>query len=250
MPRFAANLTFLFNEFPPIERIEQASKAGLDAVEILFPYDLDANRLSSELGDYNIPLALINTPPTFWSSGQRGLAAVPGQQESFRRDFTRALKLAQNLSAQHIHVMSGIANGPKATDTFLKNLEWACEQAPDQSLTIEPINPTDMPGYFLSSFDQAAKIITTLKARNLALQFDTYHAQIITGDVQKTWNQHGHLAAHIQVASTPNRDEPSTDPFDHPAFFHHLDKTGYTGLISGEYHPKTRTIDGLNWLNT
>lgn len=247
MPKFAANLTFLFTEFPQIGRIEQASKAGFDAVEILFPYDLDATALKFQLGDHNIPLALINTPPTDWDAGGRGLAAVPGQQDTFRRDFTQALELAQTLNAQHIHIMSGIANGPEASDTFLKNLEWASLQDRNQSLTIEPINSTDIPGYFLNSFDHAAEIISSLAMPNLALQFDTYHAQIITNDVQKTWEEHGELATHIQVANTPSRHEPSSDPFDHQSFFRYLDQTGYSGLVSGEYHPKACTVDGLNW---
>ena len=38
MPRFAANLTMLFNEVPFLDRFERAAKAGFKAVEFLFPY--------------------------------------------------------------------------------------------------------------------------------------------------------------------------------------------------------------------
>ena len=39
MPKFAANLTMMFNEVPFPERFAAAAKAGFTAVEFLFPYD-------------------------------------------------------------------------------------------------------------------------------------------------------------------------------------------------------------------
>lgn len=46
MPKFAANLTMLFNEFDFLERFEQASKVGFKAVEFLWPYAYDKKDLS------------------------------------------------------------------------------------------------------------------------------------------------------------------------------------------------------------
>jgi hydroxypyruvate isomerase len=42
MPRFAANLTMLFNEVPFLDRFERAAAAGFQAVEYLFPYPFPA----------------------------------------------------------------------------------------------------------------------------------------------------------------------------------------------------------------
>ena len=47
MPRFAANLTMMFNEVPFLDRFEAAAKAGFTAVEFLFPYDYPAWRSAS-----------------------------------------------------------------------------------------------------------------------------------------------------------------------------------------------------------
>ena len=39
MPRFAANLSLLFTEYPLPARFAHAAAAGFTAVEIQFPYD-------------------------------------------------------------------------------------------------------------------------------------------------------------------------------------------------------------------
>ena len=248
MPRFAANLSMLFTELPLLERPAAARDAGFAAVEVLFPYDEPGHLVRQALDAGGLPLILINAPPPNWTGGDRGFAAIPGQEQRFRHDFRRALRYAQVLGARHIHVMAGVAEGPEARQTFIRNLAWAAETAPEQPLTIEPINPHDMPGYFLDRFDLAAAVLDTVGAPNLALQFDAYHAHRITGDVMATWAAHGHRAAHVQVAGYPGRHEPTGGEIDHPAFFAGLDASGYAGFVSGEYTPAGRTEPGLGWM--
>jgi hydroxypyruvate isomerase len=250
MPKPAANLTLLFTERPLLDRFDAARRAGFDAVELLIPYDAPAPDLAMALKDADLKLALINTPAPDWSAGDRGLAALPDHQQDFQASFETALTYAADLHPNHIHIMAGLAQGPQAHATFVENLSWAAQRAPNQSLLIEPINPQDMPGYFLNDFDQAAAILDQINAPNLALQFDAYHAQKITGDVPATWAKHGHRARHIQVASAEGRHEPNKGAIDYPAFFARLDAEDYDGHVSGEYFPAQRTEDGLDWIKT
>lgn len=247
MPRFAANLSMLFRELPLQERFAAAKDAGFDAVEILFPYDEPGQIIRQLLEKTGQTLVLINAPPPNWAGGDRGFAAIPGGQERFRHDFRRARRYAEALGAWHIHVMAGVAEGSAAWQTYVDNLKWAAEAAPEQSLTIEPINPRDMPGYFLNDYDLASEILEAVGAPNLGLQFDAYHAHRITGDVMGTWAAHGHRATHVQVAGAEGRHEPSGGAIDYPAFFALLDAEGYEGFVSGEYTPTGRTVDGLAW---
>jgi len=248
MPRFAANLTLLFKEYPFLDRFQAAADAGFDAVEVLFPYDDAATEITRRLARTGLPLALINMPPPNWTGGARGFAAIPGGEDRFRRDFKRALRFAERLKPQHIHIMAGEAEGAAARDTFIANLAWAAAEAPKQSLTIEPINPVDMPGYFLNDFELAAVVLAEINAPNLSLQFDAYHAQIITGDALKAWDTYRHLVRHIQIGGYPGRHEPQDCDIDYPKFFAAVDASGYDGVISGEYNPKGRTADGLDWI--
>lgn len=250
MPKFCANLTWLFTELPFLERFEAAKEAGFDAVEVLFPYDVNAQDIVAELAKHELHMALINCPPPNYTGGPQGFAAIPGRQDRFKKDFGRALRYAQTLGAQHLHIMSGVAEGDAAKAVFLENLRWAAAQAPEQSLTIEPINNHTMPGYFLNDFDLGREIVTAIDAPNLRLQFDTFHAAKITGDVLGTWDAMRDITAHVQVAQIPDRSEPDRGEIDYPAFFAQLDTEGYDGWVAGEYKPRDETADGVGWIKT
>ena len=169
MAHFAANLTYLFTELPMQQRFAAARRAGFQGVEILFPYDIAARDLSRAAIAAGLEFVLMNPPPPNWAGGPRGFAAVPGGEERFRRDFDRALRYAQVLRSRHIHVMAGAAEGATARQTYLNNLAWACDRAPHASLTIEPLNPLDMPGYFLADFDAFTQAFSKAWYRLLSL---------------------------------------------------------------------------------
>ncbi len=249
MPTFCANLTMMFTEHACIDRFAAAKGAGFDVVEILFPYDHPAQEMRSALLRHDLKLALINTPPPNWAGGDRGYAAIANGEKRFQYDFKRTMRYAQLLKPTHIHIMAGRAKGAVARATFIKNLKWAAAHAPKQSLTIEPINQTDIPSYFLHDFDQTAEILDAVGAPNLGLQFDAYHAHMITADLPATWEAHGRRAVHIQIAGAEGRHEPIGGDIDYPAFFKQLDQDGYKGVVSGEYNPKNHTLDGLGWIN-
>lgn len=248
MPRFAANLTMLFTELPMLDRFAAAAAAGFRGAEILFPYDIPPRDLSRAAISAGLDFVLMNTPPPNWAGGPRGFAAEPGQEARFRTDFDRALRFAEALRARHIHIMAGYAEGDQAYSTFVDNLTWAAERAPHVSLTIEPLNPIDQPGYFLADFDLAAELIARVGAPNLGLQYDSYHAQLITGDAMAVWRKHARIIRHVQIAGVPGRHEPTGGMVDYPAFFAALDAAGYRGWVSAEYNPVGLTTQGLGWL--
>ena len=247
MPRFAANISLLFTERPFLDRIEAARAAGFEGVECLFPYDFDAHEIARALKESALPLILFNTPPGNWEAGDRGQAALEGN--TFAEALEQALDFAAILKPRHIHVMSGLAEGDAARRRLIANLRHACARAPKQSFLIEPINPFDMPGYFLRDFATARAVISAVAAPNLGLQFDAYHAARITGDMLACWHQHAPLARHVQVAGLPGRHEPIPSDLDYPGFFRALDRGGYAGFVSGEYFPKEETRAGLGWLS-
>ncbi len=251
MPRFCANLTMLFTEYPLLERPLAAAMAGFEAVEVLFPYAENAAELGTALARAKMPLALINCPPPNYADpdGPRGFAAVVGEETRFQQAFRRTLRYAGALGAQHLHIMSGVAEGPEARAVFVENLKWAATFAPKQSLTIEPINSGDMAGYFLNDFDLAMEMLEEVDAPNLHLQFDAYHAAKITGDVLGTWEKVRSKVVHVQIGGVPDRHEPTGGDFDYPAFFKLLDKQKYKGWVSGEYNPAGRTEENLSWIS-
>ncbi|KJZ19571.1 hydroxypyruvate isomerase family protein [Loktanella sp. S4079] len=248
MPKFCANLTWLFQELPFMDRFAAAKEAGFDGVEVQFPYDVNAQDVVNQLVRHDLKMVSINCPPPNYTGGEPGWAAVPELKDRFRRDFTRAVRYAKTLGAEYVHIMAGKAEGLEAQKTYIENLKWAAAQAPKQKLTIEPINDQDMPGYFLNSFVLASEVLGIVDAPNLGLQFDAYHAAKITGDVFTTWERMRNLTAHVQVAQIPHRTEPIAGEIDYPAFFATLARDGYGGWVSGEYGPATTTAAGLGWI--
>jgi len=248
MLRFAANISFLFTELPFLDRFAAARAAGFDGVEVLFPYDFAAQELRARLVENDLAFVLMNSPPPNYAGGERGFAALPGAEARFRHDFDRTLRYAHLLKPRHIHIMAGRAEGAAARACYIENLKWAAAHAFPYSLTIEPVSRIDMPGYFLDSFDLAAEILDEVAARNLGLQFDTYHAQMLTHDWAAAWARHGARAVHVQIAGAPGRHEPGGGDIDHAALFASLDAQGYQGWVSAEYEPRDGTNAGLGWL--
>jgi len=246
MPRFAASLTMLFTEVPALDRPALAQSAGFDGAEILFPYDQPAEIWRSALGD--LSAVLINTPPGDWAAGERGFAAVPNAAAQFQNSFLRAYDYAQALGAGRIHVMAGAAHGPEAEASFMQNLGWAAQKAPDMTLLLEPMNVDDMPGYFLNDYDQAARILADLDAPNVLLQFDLWHGAKIHGNAGAVWQRHKARIGHIQIAGFPARAEPGGGGFDLTALCDEVAAGAGGGWIAAEYRPARATVHGLGWL--
>lgn len=249
MPKFAANISLLFSELPYCDRFAAAAAAGFDAVEILFPYELAAKETQRALLANGLELVLINAPPPNYTGGTPGYAAIPGGGERFQRDIRRVLRYADVLKPQKIHVMAGYEKGAEARDTFIRNLQWAADFAPQQKFTIEPLNSGDQPGYFLDDYNLAAEVLDAVSRPNVGLQYDAYHAQLIHGDAAAVWEAFGARAVHVQIGAAPARSEPGTGPVDFPALFAAIDASGYDGWVSAEYTPSTlRTEDSLGWM--
>lgn len=254
MPRFAANLTMMFNEVPFPERFAAAAKAGFDAVEFLFPYDYPVADVTRWLKEAGLKSALFNMPPGEWAAGERGLASLPGREEEFRAGVVKALDYALSMGTPTLHAMSGLlpegAERSRHRAVLVDNLRHAAKALAEHGLTlvIEPINTRDIPGYFLNTQAEAHAIRTEIGAANLKVQMDFYHAQIMEGDLSMTFKKYFEHIGHIQIASVPARHEPDEGEVNFPHLYKLLDETGYSGYVGCEYRPRGKTEEGLNWI--
>ncbi len=251
MPRFAANLSMMFNEYPFLDRFGAAAGQGFEAVEFLFPYEHAPDAIAARLREHRLTLALFNLSPGDFMAGERGLAALPERRGEFEASVDIALRYARTTGAKTLHVMAGNAPSGAAVHeaAYEDALRFACEKAAGDNVTIviEPINRRDMPAYFLNDFEQAAALIRRLALPNLKLQFDIYHRQILHGDVVRGLEAMADIIGHVQVASVPERHEPFTGELDDGRIFEAVDRIGYRGFIGCEYRPAAATIAGLGW---
>ena len=162
MPRFAANLTMMFNEVPFLDRFEAAAQAGFTAVEFLFPYDHPADEIGKRLKANGLAQALFNLPPGNWPE-ERGLAALPDRFADLQASLTTALPYAQATGVKRVHLMAGMVSrsDPRAVAAFHKSVATAAEFFAPHGIDVvlEPLNPRNTPGYFLDDFGFARDLI-------------------------------------------------------------------------------------------
>ena len=255
MPRFAANLTMMFNEHPFLDRFAAAARAGFQAVEFLFPYPYPANEIRSRLAANGLELVLHNLPAGNWDAGDRGIACHPDRVVEFHSGVAKAIEYATALEVKQLNCLVGKA--PVATDTatarrtMVANLRFAAGELKRAGikLLIEPINTFDIPGFFVSRTDEALRLIDDIDSDNVFVQYDIYHAQRMEGELAATIAKHLPRIAHIQLADNPGRHEPGTGEINYEFLFNHIDRLGYTGWIGCEYKPATTTQAGLHWLD-
>ncbi len=251
MPRFAANLTMMFTEWPFLDRFAAAADAGFTAVEFLFPYDHPPEAIAERLTRNDLTQALFNLPPGDWQAGERGFAALPDRFEALKDGVERALPYARATGVKRLHLMAGIAapSDTRARDAYRRAVRWTADRLAAEGLAvmIEPINGRDVPGYFLSDFGLAERLVRDLALPNLKLQFDIYHRQILHGDVAMALRATMPIIGHIQIASVPSRNEPSLEELNYPFLFAELDRLGYDGFVGCEYRPRAGTLAGLDW---
>ena len=264
MPRFAANLSMLYNEHDFLDRFAAAQKDGFQAVEYLFPYAFEAQELRQRLNDNGLQQVLFNAPPGNWDGGERGLACLPGRENEFQTGFLKALAYADTLACPRIHVMAGLV--PQGADrdtlekTYIQNIAWAATEAKKagRDVLIEPINTRDIPGFFLNYQAQAHQIVQHIGASNVKVQMDLYHCQIMEGDLASKIRQYlptGRVG-HFQIAGVPMRHEPDLGELNHPYLFDVIDEVsaacGWEGWIGCEYRPARGAVangthDRLGW---
>lgn len=251
MPRFAANLSFLFAELPFLDRFAAAARAGFDAVEFHFPYDYPAADVARAARAADVEIALFNAPPGDLAAGDFGLAALAGREKEFEASLLQGLDYAAVLNCTRLHVLAGIANagGKASLDTYRANLAAACALAADRGVhvLIEPINGRSVPGYFLDSFTVAELVLDELAHPHLRLLFDIFHRQILHGDVSFALERLLPRIGHAQVAAVPHRHEPGSGELAEGVFWPLLDRLGYAGLVGAEYLPANTTEAGLGW---
>jgi hydroxypyruvate isomerase len=253
MPRFAANLSMLFTEAPFLDRFGRAARAGFQAVEFLFPYAFRVQEIQERAEQHRLQIVLHNLPAGDWEAGDRGIACDPARVDEFRAGVAQAVTYAHALGVPQLNCLAGKA--PAGVDaavlrrTFVENLRFAAAalKVADLRLLIEPINPFDIPGFYLNRTEQALSILDEVGADNAFVQYDIYHAQRTEGELAATLQKHLARIGHVQLADNPGRHEPGTGEINYPYLFALLDRIGYQGWVGCEYKPAGVTEAGLGW---
>ena len=250
MPRFAANLSLMFNEVDFLTRFNAAAAVGFKGAEFQFPYDYPVAEIAARRAESGLTVALFNAPPGHYAQGERGIAGIPGREAEFEAGIVSALAYCAALDCRRLHVMAGLIQHGANRLTLVSNLRRAASRAAAAGveLLIEPINNRDIPGYLINRTAEAMAIIGQVGDPQVKLQFDLYHRQIMEGDLVAALREYLPYAAHVQIAQPPDRGEPDRGEIDYRFIFQMLDALDYAGWVGCEYRPRGDTVTGLVWL--
>jgi hydroxypyruvate isomerase len=254
MPKFSANLNYLFNEHPFLERFAACREAGFRYVEYMFPYDHDSQVLRDLMEAYELQQVLFNMPAGDWSAGDRGIASDPNRIEVFRDSVEKALEYARPLGVERVNCLAGkrIQGVPQQEqwDVLVENLRYAAAEfaKDDRILLVEPINTYDIPGFFVSKSEDGFGVLEAVGAVNLLLQYDVYHMQKMEGNLTETIRDNITRVGHIQIADNPGRHQPGTGEINYRFLLGELDRMGYDGYVGLEYNPNLDTLSSLDWV--
>lgn len=257
MPRFNANLSFLFTERPWDERFDAAARAGFKSIELNppAPFQYSPAQFAARLKDAGLQCVVMLPPFSEDPSEMLGLASLPGREAQFRTSIERALEYVRVADCRLLHVLAGaVAPGmdrAAAEARYADNLRVAAElaRAAGATVCVEPVCRARVPEYLLKTTAQALEIIRRLEGSGVKLLYDTFHAQLEEGALSATLTAALPQLAHIQVSSPPSRQEPraGTGEIDFDFLFEHIDRIGYQGWIAAEYHPSKDTLSSLAW---
>lgn len=251
MPKFSANLGFLWTELPLPDAIRAAGKAGFDAVECHWPYEFSGDEVNAALAETGFVMIGINTRLGVNGPDDFGVAARPGREAEAHDHIDEAIAYATAIGCRNINVVAGKTGGTAAAEAvFRKNLDYACSRAAPHGLTVvvEPISQRAAPGYHVSLVEQAMETIHAVGADNLKLMFDCFHVQVMQGDLTTRLKAALPHLGHIQFSAVPDRGEPDRGEINYPWLFSELDAMGWTGFLGAEYHPRGTIEEGLGWL--
>ena len=251
---FSANLSMLYPEHGFLERFGAAAADGFRGVEFVSPYEFEAEAIAEQLRQHGLEQVLFNAPAGDWAAGERGMACHPGREAACEASIDQAGRYAEALGCRMVHVMAGIVPegvDPDAAEAVLVgNLRHAAEQLGRLGVRalIEPINAVDMPGYGLSSLEQAERMLAAVGHDNLWLQYDFYH-MAMTGEAPvENFSRLLPVIAHVQIADMPGRHEPGTGSVGYAEVFRAIERSGYAGWVGAEYRPVAGTREGLGWM--
>ncbi|TGD95258.1 TIM barrel protein [Methylobacterium nonmethylotrophicum] len=252
MPKLAPNLYHQFLELPARERFGAARRAGFDAIEWHFPYEIPIDDLKLLLDDNGLTFVNAVTPVD-WSVS-KGLAAQPGREDEFRRAADLALRYAFATGLRTLHpgpgqIPPGIAR-EHCIDVLRANLDYLCEQArgSDLVIAIEGVSNARFPNMVLQTIADAAAVAADLDRPNLGIIYDTFHLRHEEkGPLSAIYERHKDRIAHIQIGNAPPRHEPGVGEIDLFFLMDHFDRDGYSGWIGLEYDPSRDTWSSLRW---
>ncbi|MDZ4394318.1 hydroxypyruvate isomerase family protein [Cypionkella sp.] len=239
MNRLSAHIGYLYTDLPFADRLTAAARDGFTAVEHPEPWAIPTAEMRTRLGDLGLTFSQVTSGMGDPARSEKGLAALHGREDDFRRGFERALDYAVGVGCPFVHPMAGVPKDglQQADETYRRNLLWAIRhcQGTGARVLVEAIT---IPGYHVGSLAFASQLQDQF-ADAFSLLFDTFHAATLGEDPVRWITANPTRLGHVHIADHPGRHEPGTGNLPFDRILSALAAAGYAGAIGFEYIPST-----------
>ena len=242
MTKFSVCIDAVFNGLPSEEALRATRDAGFSTFEFWSWWDKDLDQIA------NMADKLSLTPVVCCT---RFISLVdPAKRDNYLVGLEESIEAAQKLGIKKLISQTGNDLGTSThnqTESVIEGL-LACLPLLEQSgmeLLLEPLNVrVDHPGYFLTSSDDAFKIVRAVGSPHVNVLFDIYHQQITEGNlipnIDRCWSEIGYM----QCGDNPGRKEPGTGEINYRNVFRHIHQKGFQGIIGMEHGNSKKGVEG------
>jgi len=260
--RFDVNLSILFTELPLLARPAAARQAGVDAVELWWPWpvavpsDAEVDALVTVVRDAGVQLVGLNFFAGDMPGGDRGLVSWPARSAEFRENIDVTVAVGEQLGCRAFNALYGNRQdgvpAREQDDLAAENLALAARgvRRIGGTVLVEPVSGA--PRYPLLTAADALGVIDRVEretgVRELGFLCDLYHLAVNGDDLDGVVRTQAGRIAHVQIADAPGRHEPGTGELDLPRHLDALAAAGYRGWVGLEYTPDGATVDSFAWL--
>jgi hydroxypyruvate isomerase len=162
-------------------------------------------------------------------------------RDEFLANIRSSIEIAKRVNAKWMTVVPGYVDlklqEGYQTAHLIEALRRACDLLEPEGLVmvLEPLNPRDHAGQFLSKIPQAYEICRAVDSPSCKILFDIYHQQITEGNIIPNINNSWSEIAYFQIGDNPGRNEPTTGELNYQKIFEHIHAKGYQGILGMEH---------------
>ncbi|MDR1824388.1 MAG: TIM barrel protein [Bifidobacteriaceae bacterium] len=248
-PRYTVNCSILLKDRPLPERFAAVHAAGLDAVELWWPFatpnppreEIDA--LVAALQANQVQLTGLNFDAGDMGAGWRGLVSVPSRAADFQANLDAVTLIGELTGCRAFNALYG--NRQEGVDPAAQDYLGAQHLADAAravgriggTVLLEPVSGA--PAYPLLTVADVLGVMDRVAAEhgvtNIGLLLDVYHLSVNGDDVPAGIETARQRIAHVQIADSPGRGAPGTGELPLGAWIDNLQAGGYPGWIGLEY---------------
>ena len=198
------------------------------------------NGMAQTMANRGIQMGVFVAHKIYWNEPNLA-SGDPDWREEFLSFIRQSVDVARRVNAKWMTVVPGFVALRKdmgyQTANVVESLKQACDilEPHELVMVLEPLNPRDHPGLFLTKISQAYEICKAVGSPACKILDDLYHQQVTEGNlipnIDAAWDE----IAYFQIGDNPGRKEPTTGEINFNNVFQRIYGKGFSGILGMEH---------------